>query len=223
MQLARAAAHPKEGMLMRMLLFLTALALPAADFPNPVVDAPRAAARGRQTAVLAGGCFWCTEAVFENLAGVEKVVSGYSGGSAASAKYKIVSAGATTHAEAIEITYDPSRLTYGQVLKIFFSIAHDPTQLDRQGPDWGKQYRSAIFYSDEEQKKIAEAYIQQLTEAKAFSKPIVTQVVPLKGFFPAEDYHQDYVANNPDNPYVQANAIPKINKLKKADPEAVKK
>lgn len=208
---------------MRMLLFCAALALPAADFPAPVVDAPRAAAKGRQTAVVAGGCFWCTEAVFENVAGVQKVVSGYSGGSAATAKYKLVGSGTTTHAEAIEITYDPSRITYGHLLKIFFSIAHDPTQLDRQGPDWGKQYRSAIFYGDEEQKKIAEAYIQQLTEAKVFPKPIVTQVVPLKGFFPAEDYHQDYVANNPDNPYVWANALPKIKKLKQAEPEAVKK
>jgi peptide-methionine (S)-S-oxide reductase len=208
---------------MKLLALCAALTLSAADFPAPAVDAPRAATKGRATAVLAGGCFWCTEAVFENVAGVEKVVSGYSGGSAATAKYQIVSSGMTTHAEAIEITYDPSRVTYGHLLKIFFSIAHDPTQLDRQGPDSGKQYRSAIFFGDEEQKKIAEAYIKQLSEAKVFSKPIVTQVVPLKGFYPAEDYHQDYAANNPGNPYVSVNALPKVQKLKKAEPDAVKK
>src|SRR5262249_6153557 len=172
---------------------------------------------------FAGGCFWCTEAVFEPVAGVLKVVSGYSGGDARTAHYKTVSEGRTEHAESIEITYDPSRITYGQLLKIFFSVAHDPTQLNRQGPDCGKQYRSAICYGSAEQKRIAEAYIEQLSKSKVFSGPIVTQVVPLKAFYAAEAYHQDFVRNNPGHPYVVANALPKLEKLKKLYPEKLKK
>lgn len=195
----------------------------AASLPDPAVDLPKAAAPGKQTAVFAGGCFWCTEAVFEPLAGVEKVVSGYAGGDRASAKYDVVSAGRTDHAEVIEITYDASKITFGQLLKVFFSAAHDPTQLNRQGPDYGRQYRSAVFYADAEQKRVAEAYIKQLDAAKAFSKPIVTQVVKLEAFYPAEGYHQDFVKRNPNHPYVVVNAIPKIQKLKKEFPELQKK
>ena len=207
------------------LLFVAVLSVSAATgpFPDPAIDAERSPVKSKQTAVLAGGCFWCTEVVFERVIGVDKVVSGYSGGDAASAHYKTVSEGRTEHAEAIQITYDSSRISYGQLLKIFFSVAHDPTQLNRQGPDYGKQYRSAIFYSNDEQKRIAEAYIQQLNQAHTFSGPIVTQVVALKAFYPAEAYHQDFVSNNPVHPYVMANALPKLDKLKKLYPAWVRK
>lgn len=191
--------------------------------PDPVVDETLAKTRTPKTMVVAGGCFWCTEAVCERIKGVEKVVSGYAGGDASTAKYRRVSEGDTGHAESIEITYDASRITYGKLLKIFFGAAHDPTQKDRQGPDWGKQYRSAIFAKDAEQKKIALAYIKQLNDAKVFAKPIVTEVVDLKGFYPAEGYHQDFVKNNPDNPYVEANAVPKVEKLERLYPDLVKK
>ena len=203
-------------------LALTACSLPAADFPPPAQDLPKPANRTIQTAVLAGGCFWCTEAVLEALKGVEKVVSGYAGGTAQTAKYKLVSEGATDHAEVIQVTFDAAKITYGQILQVFFSVAHDPTQLNRQGPDWGRQYRSAIYYAGEDQKRVAEAYIQQLTAANVFKDKIVTEVVPLKAFYPAEDYHQDYVKNNPGNPYVRVNAMPKLAKLKKTYPEWVK-
>lgn len=183
--------------------------------PDPAIDQDRSTAKGKQTAVLAGGCFWCTEAVFEHLAGVDKVISGFSGGEAGSAHYETVSEGRTNHAESIEITFDPAKITYGQLLHVFFEVAHDPTTLNRQGPDWGKQYRSAIFYKDAEQKKIAEAYIQQLQQAKIFAAPIVTEVSQLKGFYPAEEYHQDFVKRNPMHPYVVVNALPKLEKLKK--------
>jgi peptide-methionine (S)-S-oxide reductase len=186
----------------------------AVHLPDPAVDSAKTTGKGTQTAVLAGGCFWCTEAVFEQVAGVEKVISGYSGGSAATAHYQLVGSGATGHAESIEITFDPSKITYGQLLKIFFSVAHDPTQLDKQGPDWGHQYRSEIFYANDEQKRIAQAYIKQLTEAKVFKDPIVTLVEPLKAFYPAEAYHQDYVKNHPTEPYVVVNSRPKLLKLK---------
>jgi peptide-methionine (S)-S-oxide reductase len=186
----------------------------AVHLPDPAVDSAKTTGKGTQTAVLAGGCFWCTEAVFEQVAGVEKVISGYSGGTAATAHYQLVGSGATGHAESIEITFDPSKITYGQLLKIFFSVAHDPTQLDKQGPDWGHQYRSEIFYANDEQKKIAQAYIKQLTEAKVFKDPIVTLVEPLKAFYPAEAYHQDYVKNHPNEPYVVVNSRPKLLKLK---------
>ena len=198
------------------------LAKSATPFPDPAVDSDRAA-KGKQTAVFAGGCFWCTEAVFERLAGVDKVVSGFSGGDAASAHYEIVGAGKTNHAESIEITYDPAKITYGTLLKVFFSVAHDPTQLNRQGPDYGRQYRTAIFYKDAEQKKIAEAYIKQLDEAQLFKKPIVTEVVSLTRFYPAEAYHQHFVKLHPDHPYVVQNSLPKLDKLKKQYPELLKK
>jgi peptide-methionine (S)-S-oxide reductase len=192
------------------------------DFPNPAIDPP-SEATAKQTAVLAGGCFWCTEAVFVQIAGVEKVVSGYSGGERATANYEAVCTGRTGHAEAIQITYDPSKISYGQLLKIFFSVAHDPTQLNRQGNDRGTQYRSAIFYSDAEQKRIAEAYIQQLDKAKVFDDPIVTVVTPLEAFYPAEGYHQNYCSLNPHNPYVQGVAVPKVEKTKKQFADLLKK
>ena len=198
------------------------LAKSATPFPDPAVDSDRSA-KGKQTAVFAGGCFWCTEAVFERLVGVDKVVSGFSGGDAASAHYEIVSAGKTNHAESIEITYDPAKITYGTLLKVFFSVAHDPTQLNRQGPDYGRQYRTAIFYKDAEQKKIAEAYIKQLDEAQLFKKPIVTEVVSLTRFYPAEAYHQHFVTLHPDHPYVVQNSLPKLDHLKKQYPELLKK
>ena len=190
--------------------------------PDPAIDV-NASVKGAQTAVLAGGCFWCTEAVFEQLAGVHKVVSGFAGGDAASAHYEVVSSGRTNHAESIQITFDPAKISYGQLLKVFFSVAHDPTQLNRQGPDYGRQYRSAIFYRDAEQKRVAEAYIKQLEEAKVFHKPIVTEVVELKTFYPAEEYHQQFVRRHPDHPYVVVNALPKLDKLKKQFPELLKK
>ena len=193
-----------------------ASATASAPFPDPAVDMDPANRKGIQRAVLAGGCFWCTEAVFEVLEGVTKVVSGYCGGDARTANYEKVCEGTTNHAEAIEVTFDASKITYGQLLRVFFEVAHDPTQLNRQGPDWGKQYRSAIFYANDEQKMIAEGYIAQLAAVKVFSKPIVTEVTPLKAFYPAEGYHQDFAAQNPVNPYVVVNARPKIEKLKKA-------
>jgi len=192
-----------------------------AKFPDPVVDeAPGAS--GVRKAVLAGGCFWCTEAVFEQLKGVKSVVSGYAGGRAQTARYDVVSSGRTDHAEAIEITYDPAKISYGKLLKVFFSVAHDPTQLNRQGPDHGRQYRSAVFYSSGEQKKVAEAYIKQLTAAGVFSDPIVTELEPLDKFYPAEEYHQDFVARNPAQGYVRAYALPKVQKTKKAFREDLK-
>jgi len=191
-----------------------------ADFPDPVVD--NKGVSGKQTAVLAGGCFWCVEAVFQQIRGVEKVVSGYSGGDAASAHYEIVSTGKTGHAESVQISYDPRKISYGQVLKVFFDVAHNPTQLNRQGPDSGPQYRSTVFYSDPEQKKIAEAYIKQLEEAKVFRSPIVTQVVPLKAFYPAEEHHQNFCNRNPQNPYVRGVAMPKVEKVKQKVPELAK-
>ena len=192
-------------------------ALQAAEsFPDPVVDMDRSDTKAERSAVLAGGCFWCTEAVFEQLSGVSDVVSGYAGGRRETALYGPVSSGETDHAESIQITFDPSKISYGQLLKVFFSVAHDPTQLNRQGPDYGRQYRSEIFCADAEQKQIAEAYIGQLQKANVFSKPIVTEVSDLEAFYPAEEYHQDFVERNPRHPYVVVNAIPKVQKTKKA-------
>ena len=203
------------------LLMLTSTLL-AAEFPDPVVDSKSPAGVGKQTAVLAGGCFWCVEAVFQQIAGVEKVVSGYSGGDAASAHYEIVSTGRTGHAESVQVTYNPRKISYGRLLKVFFDVAHDPTQLNRQGPDVGPQYRSAIFYSNPEQKRIAEAYIKQLDQAKVFPSPIVTQVVELKSFYPAEEHHQNFCNRNPKNPYVVNIAMPKVEKVKTKVPELAK-
>jgi peptide-methionine (S)-S-oxide reductase len=188
--------------------------------PNPTVDAPLVPEKGRQTAVVAGGCFWGIQAVFEHLKGVIRATSGYSGGSADTAQYERVSSGRTGHAESVQIIYDPSQISYGQILKVFFSVAHDPTQLNQQGPDVGTQYRSAIFYASEEQKKIAQAYIEQLEKARVFGQPIVTQVVSLSAFYPAEDYHQDYVDHHPENMYIVINDLPKVEHLRKQFPES---
>jgi peptide-methionine (S)-S-oxide reductase len=184
------------------------------EFPDPVVDSALADKTGQSRTVLAGGCFWCVEAVYKNLEGVSSVKSGYAGGTADTADYETVSSGSTDHAESVEVGYDPSRISYGQILKVFFAIAHDPTQLNRQGPDTGRQYRSAIFYTDGEQQRVAQAYIDQLNKAHVFDKPIVTEVVPLEAFYQAETYHQDYAARNPLNPYIVFNAQPKVRKLR---------
>ncbi len=196
---------------------------PLKEFPDPVLDTPLAAAPGEALAVLAGGCFWCVEAVYRELEGVTEVVSGYSGGSAEAANYKAVCTGRTEHAEVIEIAYDPSRLSFGRLLKIFFAVAHDPTQLNRQGNDIGSQYRSAIFYTDAEQQRIALAYIAQLDAARVFAAPIVTRLEPLEQFFEAEGYHQNYAALNPGQPYIAAVALPKVEKLRAYFGEAMKK
>src|SRR5712692_7467154 len=191
----------------------------ATPLPNPVVDTPAASAKGTETAVLAGGCFWGVQAVFQHMKGVTRVISGYSGGARETAEYHKVSSGSTGHAESVQITYDPSRITYGQLLKVYFSVAHKPTELNRQGPDEGTQYRSAIFYSNDEQKRVASAYIAQLEAAKVFPRPIVTQVVPLQAFYPAEAYHQDYVVHHPYQPYIVINDLPKIANLKRQFPD----
>lgn len=201
-------------------MLVGATLLMSAGFPDPTLDDKTA--HGKETAVLAGGCFWCVEAVFQQIQGVEKVVSGYSGGDASTAHYDMVSTGTTGHAESVQVTFDPQKISYGQILKVFFDVAHDPTQLNRQGPDHGTQYRSVVFYSTPEQKKIAEAYIKQLDEAKVFPAPIVTQVVPLKAFYPAEEPHQNFCNRNPRNPYVQAIAMPKVEKVKQKVPELAK-
>jgi peptide-methionine (S)-S-oxide reductase len=190
--------------------------------PDPDLDAPLASAKGEQIAVLAGGCFWGVEAVFEHVKGVKDVRSGYAGGSAAAAQYEKVSTGTTGHAESVRVAYDPSQISYGQLLKVFFSVAHNPTELNRQGPDTGTQYRSAIFYSNEEQKRIAQAYIEQLNKAKVFPRPIVTQVGSLESFHEAEAYHQDYLAHHPDEPYIVINDIPKVENLRKQLPSLYK-
>jgi peptide-methionine (S)-S-oxide reductase len=205
-------------------LLVTTLACSAANatgvaIPDPALDAPLAAGKGEQTAVLAGGCFWGIEAVFEHVNGVTDVTSGYSGGTAETANYETVSSGETGHAESVRITYDPSRISYGQLLKVFFAVAHDPTELNRQGPDTGTQYRSAIFYSDEEQKRIAEAYIKQLNQAKVFERPIVTQVTRLNSYYQAEKYHQDYAVHHPDDSYIVINDLPKVANLRRQFPK----
>lgn len=186
--------------------------------PDPVVDNPLAAAKGRETAVVAGGCFWGIQAVFERLKGVLRATSGYSGGAANTATYEKVCSGRTGHAESVEVIFDPSQISFGQILKVFFSIAHDPTQLNQQGPDRGTQYRSAIFYGSEDQKRIAEAYVKQVDAAKVFRQPIVTQIVPLEAFYAAEDYHQGYMDLHPENMYVVMNDYPKVENLRKYYP-----
>ncbi|MGH7624255.1 MAG: peptide-methionine (S)-S-oxide reductase MsrA [Gemmatimonadaceae bacterium] len=181
--------------------------------PDPTVDEPLATHSGTSTAVLAGGCFWGLQLVFQHVKGVTGVTAGYAGGTSGTATYDQVSTGETGHAESVRITYDPSRVTYGRLLKVFFSVATDPTELNRQGPDVGSQYRSAIFYGNQEQQRVAAAYIAQLGSTKSFSAPIVTQVVPLKGFFAAEDYHQDFAIKHPDYPYIVINDAPKLKNL----------
>ncbi len=190
----------------------------AAAVPDYAGQVTKPAAPGKAVAVVAGGCFWGVDAVFKHVKGVSRVVSGYAGGSASTAHYMVVSTGATGHAESVEITYDPAQISYPELLKVFFTVAHDPTQLNRQGPDHGTQYRSAIFYANDEQKKIALDYIAQLNQAKSFPKPIVTQVTALEKFYPAEDYHQNYLALHPNEPYIVYNDLPKLQDLKKTFP-----
>jgi peptide-methionine (S)-S-oxide reductase len=187
-------------------------------FPAPAIDAPLAAAKNPQTAVLAGGCFWGIQAVFEHVKGVSSVTSGYAGGYVKSPSYESVSMGVTGHAETVSITYDSSQVTYGQILMVYFSVAHDPTQWNRQGPDTGSQYRSVIFFTSEEQKRIAQAYIVQLDAAEVYSRSIVTKVEPFQAFYAAENYHQDYLKNNLSNPYIVYNDLPKLENLKKVLP-----
>lgn len=190
----------------------------AAPLPDPRIDAPLAKTKGVQTAVFAGGCFWGVEGVFEHVKGVTQVVAGYSGGSVDKPSYEQVSSGTTGHAESVRVSYDPSRISFGQLLKVFFSVAHDPTELNRQGPDTGTQYRSAIFFANDEQKRVADAYIAQLQAARTFPRPIVTQVAPLKAFYAAEAYHQHYLELNPNQPYIVINDLPKIANLKRQFP-----
>jgi peptide-methionine (S)-S-oxide reductase len=194
-------------------------AFAASPLPAPTVDIPAASVQGPQTAVFAGGCFWGVEAVFRHVRGVSKAVSGYAGGNARTADYERVSTGSTGHAESVEVTYDPAQVSYGELLRIFFSVAHDPTQLNRQGPDYGTQYRSAIFFTSDEQKRVAQAYIEQLGQAKAYASPIVTQLVALAAFYPAEAYHQNYLALHPTQPYIVYNDLPKLGQLKQQFPD----
>jgi len=189
----------------------------AVTIPPPLLDNPKTAGT-LQTAVLAGGCFWGVQGVYQHVHGVRKVLSGYSGGDQSKADYHSVSTGTTGHAESVQVIFDPKEVTYGEILQVYFSVAHDPTLLNRQGPDSGTQYRSNIFYADDNQKKIAVAYIAQLDKAKLFHSPIVTRIDPLKAFYPAEDYHQDFLVNNPSYPYIVINDIPKVNNLKKLLP-----
>jgi peptide-methionine (S)-S-oxide reductase len=190
--------------------------------PDPIVDSAATAATP-QSVVLSGGCFWGIQAVYQHLKGVSEAISGYSGGAASTAQYEIVSTGNTGHAESVKITFDARQVSFGQVLKVFFSVAHDPTQLNRQGPDFGSQYRSVIFYANDEQKHIAEAYIDQINRAKVFPRPIVTQIVPLKAFYAAEDYHQNYATLHPDDPYIAYNDLPKVDHLRQQFPALYKK
>ncbi len=199
---------------------ITLVAARGQSFPDPPPPGP--AAKGIQTVVLAGGCFWGIEAVFESLKGVSEATSGYSGGSAQTAEYETVSSGSTGHAESVRIRYDPAQIDFGSILKVFFQVAHDPTELNFQGPDYGSQYRSVIFYGSDEQKRLAEDYIRKLDAAKVYKKPIVTQVVPLVAFYPAEDYHQNFLVKHPDYPYIVYWDLPKLDALKKAFPKLLK-
>jgi peptide-methionine (S)-S-oxide reductase len=191
----------------------------AVKLPNPATDEPLSKTRSSETVVLAGGCFWGIQAVFEHVKGVTSATAGYSGGSASTAQYETVSTGRTGHAESVKVVYDPSQVSFGQILKVFFSVAHDPTELNRQGPDDGTQYRSVIFYASEDQHRVARAYIDQLNGAKIFPEPIVTQVVALQAFYPAEGYHQDYAEHHPNEPYIAINDLPKLDHLKQMLPE----
>lgn len=202
-------------------LFAATFCAAANRFPAPPPAAPSEAAAGQQTAVFAGGCFWGVEAVFEKMKGVTHALAGYSGGVAKTAHYDMVSTGSTGHAESVQVTYDPSKVSYGQLLEVFFAVAHDPTEKNRQGPDVGTQYRSAIFYISDQQKQTAEQYIHQLDAAKVFGSPIVTELVPLKAFYPAESYHQKFLQRNPDYPYIVYNDLPKLDQLKRQFPELI--
>ncbi len=194
----------------------------AVTLPAPAVDVPATAASGMQTAVFAGGCFWGVEAVYRHVKGVSSAVSGYAGGTTKNPDYSMVGSGATGHAESVKVTYDPKVVSYGQLLTVFFSVAHDPTQLNHQGPDYGTQYRSAIYTTNDEQKRVALAYVAQLDKAKAFPKPIVTEIAALPAFYPAEDYHQNYLALHPTQPYIVYNDLPKIANLKTQFPALYK-
>ncbi len=202
--------------------FLYRPASAAVKIPDPAIDDSKTSVSGERVVVLAGGCFWGVEAVFEHVNGVKSVWSGYSGGAANTAEYEKVGTGRTGHAESVQVVYDPSQITLGQLLKVFFSVAHDPTELNRQGPDEGTQYRSAIFFGNEDQRNIAQAYIAQLNQAKVFKHKVVTEVSALKGFYRAEDYHQDFVLHNPTHPYVAFNDLPKVTALSKQFPELFK-
>ena len=191
----------------------------AVPVPAPAIGAELRTGAPLDTAVFAGGCFWGIEAVFEHIKGVRSAVSGYAGGKTASPSYEEVSTGSTGHAESVRVVYDPAAVSYGQLLQVFFSVAHDPTQLNRQGPDHGTQYRSAIFYRTPDQQRAAEAYVRQLTAAKTFAKPIVTQIVPLTAFYPAEEYHQDYMVHHPNQPYIVYNDAPKVKRLELQFPQ----
>jgi peptide-methionine (S)-S-oxide reductase len=197
-----------------LVLSLASAAMANTPLPAPAVDVAKASVAGPQKAVFAGGCFWGVEAVFRHVTGVSRAVSGYAGGTTKKPTYEMVGTGSTGHAEAVEVTFDPAQVSYGQLLRVFFSVAHDPTQLNRQGPDVGTQYRSAIFYADAEQRRVAEAYVAQLTAAKAFPRPVVTQLSALTMFYPAEDYHQNYLALHPTQPYIVYNDLPKLEALK---------
>jgi peptide-methionine (S)-S-oxide reductase len=187
--------------------------------PNPAIDETAAAEQHDRTAVLAGGCFWGIEAVFEHVKGVKNVTSGYAGGSAATAHYELVGTGLTGHAESVSIAYDRSQISYGQLLKVFFSVAHDPTELNRQGPDTGTEYRSAIFAANDDQQHVARAYIDQLNSAHVFPRPIVTEIAGPHTFYPAEDYHQDFAARHPAHPYIAINDLPKVDRLRTQFPD----
>jgi peptide-methionine (S)-S-oxide reductase len=191
----------------------------AVKLPNPTSDQPLSKSKSSETVVLAGGCFWGIQAVFEHVKGVTSATAGYSGGAASTAQYETVSTGRTGHAESVKVVYDPSQVSFGQILKVFFSVAHDPTELNRQGPDEGMQYRSVIFYAGEDQQRVARAYIDQLNGAKVFPEQIVTQVVALQAFYPAEGYHQDYAEHHPNEPYIAINDLPKLDHLKQTLPE----
>ena len=193
--------------------------LPRSPLPVPTLDMPLAAQSSESVAVFAAGCFWGSQAVFEHVIGVKKVTAGYSGGNVANPYYELVCTGSTGHAESVRVVYDSSRITYGQLLMIFFGVAHDPTQRDRQGPDIGTQYRSAIFYTSDEQKKIAEAYIAQLNAARIYERPIATRVGAYSAFYDAEDYHQDYLVHHPDDAYIRYNDLPKLERLKREFPQ----
>jgi peptide-methionine (S)-S-oxide reductase len=190
----------------------------ATALPAPSLDAPHGGRHRSETAVFAGGCFWGVEAVFQHVRGVTAATSGYAGGSAGTAHYDAVSTGATGHAESVQVTFDPSQVSYGELLQVFFSVAHDPTELNRQGPDEGTQYRSAVFFTSPDQKRVTDAYVAQLDRARVFHEPIVTQVAPLQAFYPAEDYHQDYAARHPDNLYIVINDVPKVAHLRQMFP-----
>ena len=209
------AAMPLTGLHAR----LVAAAERAVVIPPPAVDASPVAGRGLQTAVLAGGCFWGVQAVYQHTKGVTQAVSGYAGGQKDTAHYEMVGTGRTGHAESVSITFDPQQISYGKILQIYFSVAHNPTELNRQGPDFGTQYRSAIFYADDEQKRVASAYIAQLQQAHVFGSPIVTKLEPLSGFYPAEDYHQDFLVLHPSYPYIVFNDLPKLDSLKQVFPD----